>query len=867
MSRNNLLHCLQAACLLLLAAAPAASQSQQGGYEALHKRVKSTFKYSWRLYKEADKMVKTYDKCLGNGYSQAQCQQAALLCGTYNFITGSLSGQAAAFYKKYQLFQAFKPNCGDGECFQCCFTANPGYACHTSFVGFPVINCNTNLYGPATRAAGLALITGGDPGGLCAFTPQTCDHLPLCLSTLPPADIAAINNNPGHIMKSQHAREQRARQFAQEMMENQLSGFLTNFNNGDPLQTDSSVLLYDNMSLTDLFDFFSDRGHPHWQENLDSLSAFSFNQPAFAIFDTLANQFLPGPSQWNYTRQTGLASILASVPKLRERLDFTGSYIYTPSELNSYIHSAGDPDSLLQAQMHPLSYYFITENTRVQDYRLLAVPLASETPNPLVYAGDTLGLPPVLSTGKTYLDSNRVKLNLSVFFPGTHSPNYPFSGLVYWGDGVATAFEYHNYLQDTSLYHTYRSPGGYQALVYLQNSSGLRCIKFEPVQVQTNYNLQITQAPALSELWLHDASIGTTLFTFTEKIGLDITTGIDTSMVTLGTEASQVYNNYALRSLDTIIVSNPSLFPLDSIVIAPRFFNDAPAGYSVFRFTHFKGLIYDPVQEKDIVVNIPLPLSSIKLYDTYGKLRPEAGMRYQEANGLKVLYIEFDTFNIGKVVLPINADSLKNYYIPPVTSPSWASNDTLYVEVRPDYFIPHVLPECGYEWMNVTRHPIPSGTYRNNGHLLSSGTVAGGSDVKFHAAQAVTLLPGFHAQPGALFEARIQACIAAMNGNLESSGAGAALSSEAAPRPAFRPAGQVIGDSGLFLFSIPAERSEVSLVLVNGFGDRLTVLDRASYGQGDHQFMLVREGIPSGVYELEFVVDEVVEAKGRVVVR
>jgi len=109
--------------------------------------------------------------CASMGYSEEECQNVAVLCAAFNFSTGNAPGIRGQVFNELKLFDVFKPRCGDGICYQCCY-ANGG--CHTSFVGFPVINCNEGN-GPDAHAAALTLVTGGEIGQACLYTPQTCE--------------------------------------------------------------------------------------------------------------------------------------------------------------------------------------------------------------------------------------------------------------------------------------------------------------------------------------------------------------------------------------------------------------------------------------------------------------------------------------------------------------------------------------------------------------------------------------------------------------------------------------------------------------------------------------------------------------------
>ncbi len=806
-------------------------------------------------------LYENYTSCRAMGFSDEQCQRAATICATFNFATGKAPGIVGQVFRELKLFETFKPRCGDGTCFQCCYASG---GCHTSFIGFPVINCNYN-YGADARAAGITLVLGGEPGDACLFTPQTCEHIPICHSGRTQQQIDNINNDPDHIIKAINATEQRLLNYGKDLLEDQIYEFLNDFSTGDRLfqkvassnyndsyktaSNPNDTILIDDLTLADFYNLISSRGNPHWGAWIDSLSILSLNQEAFGIYDTLTNELLTGPSKLNFIRQITLARTLASVPNLIERLNFTGSYIWTDSTLADYMTNIIDPDELLESQMNPLAVHFIKNNTKHQDYRLLAVPLQDEGDLSNFYGGYDVGQPPVLQTTWTALANNEIELDMALFSPGTHQPPYVFDGTVYWGDGTVTHFTLNDLLDTQLLKHTYPAQGNYQAFTVVQNSSGLRCFKMDAINISTNATPNVSSLPVVNELTLSDVNISTGRFTFTSQIGLKMSIGKNNAKVLAGQIGARTYNNLGNENFGEVSVHNYSLIEADTIYIEPLFVDDDESGaFSWLTFGSLQGYFYNAATDEDMLIDLPIDINNMVFYDTEGNRRTEELAFIQDDTGKWGVYLEFEDFNMSRIAIPIDQNTLSNNYIPPQTTP--ATDNHTYLEMKPNLFETYLLPDCSQEVSDLSIATVVSFA----DVIQTNTSVDADESVALIATDTIKLLSDFCTKLGGEFHARIGVCMPAINPS-KSPVVGSANHIESQ----FKTPDKVIDNATSFYFNLPKNQMEVSIKLLNLTGTlQKTMIDKQLYPKGQHQFHFTKGNLSAGVYQLVFEVDGIV---------
>jgi len=418
-------------------------------------------------YNKIKEVLNNRRACLERGFDEIQCNNAAAFCLLKDEALAYLVSRSISisFIEALDLQQILATDCGNGECFQCCHT--PPSSCHTSFVGFPVINCNSR-YGVGTNAAGMALLIDSQPGDACLYTRQTCDHIAKCNNPDDASDDDGIPIASG-IMSDPSAISQRAKVFAESMM----AAWINYLDN-----TASSEI-----SATQLLDFIAGEGCIGWREVRDEMTSTGPEYEAFRVTDA-DGQFLLEPSQLSMLRQLGILRVLASIPNLAKRLEFVESRVWSEEAKQNYLQNIdGDADSVLLTQMHPLVLSLLKSVTTVQDYRLLAVPLEDEDATLTQYNGCELGEAPILTSDINHIESSLMRLTLRMGQTSNHS-TLPVT--IFWGDGQIERSEFVPGQTEITIDHNYENSGEYHAIARIKNDTGLSGAVTLPVNVPEN---------------------------------------------------------------------------------------------------------------------------------------------------------------------------------------------------------------------------------------------------------------------------------------------------------------------------------------------------------------------------------------------
>lgn len=638
---------------------------------------------------EGPGLFANYITCIQNGHAEGDCQRAAALCAINSYPIGGVMG---TFISELELMQVFKRNCGDDQCYQCCH--RPGFGCHTSFIGFPVINCNYN-YGPGTNAAGITLITDPDamPGDPCLFTPQTCVHIAKCNAHKDPASIQAINDDPMDIMKSQHAIEQRALVFAENQLTYQWNAFLSDFATVD---TDTTEPL----SLQDFDDFVLARGNEAWINMVNDFSNFDWDDPQFAMVDTNTMEFLPGLSHYNGIRQLGVMRILSAVPNLSNRLGFVESYIWLEDKTDTYLDMIGDPDSILRSSMSPFALDFFKENSNLQDYRLLAVPADGELLDPNVYNGRQMGKPAKFIVHPTVMDQTGIQFELELLDAGTYNSEDPLGLTVVWGDGSVDNY----FLEDLSalpeISHTYEKGGSYQTITMLQNHSGLRAIAKEPIQTATQeVNTSAEVQASISKIIFKGLGVEYNSLAGNDYDFQYIVHGIteQDKSYRIGQSALQSVEKNVPKSFGHLYAYNGHNLKFSSIVLEGyRKQQGFAIGFRNIGCT-FEGIlaeIYDPVQDAYVQHELPILKENIWLHpidETLPAYHPDT--IYRDSSAYRII-IHTTTDYISKIEFELDYDILD---ILPPQHDDWLGVDDFLWETRPGTVITKDLTSATHE--------------------------------------------------------------------------------------------------------------------------------------------------------------------------
>jgi len=620
-------------------------------------------------------LVSNYRQCIQRGYSAEDCQKVFVICATQEIPLG---GALGGFIEEFDLMQIFKVDCGSGTCFQCCHV--PGSGCHTSFVGFPVINCNEPNYGAGTNPAGLALLINPEPGASCLFTPQTCAHIAKCSSHADEATIMTINDNPDHIMKDSVAVEQRARVFASEMMEDGWNKYINNFNTTPDSMNQVT-------SIRDVSDFVLARGNPEWLGNAVEISTLGWDIPQFSIYDTLTNTYLDAPSHYNAIRQLGIARLLSSIPNLYDRLEYVESRIWLESETNDYLNAIGDPDAEFLDHMSPIAHQLYSASHKLQDYRLLAVPLDGELETD-TYNGREIGIPPTFDVEVNALAGTDIELSLDIINPGSYSGAHPIGGVVLWGDGSATRLSITDISENYAVNHSYDNGGKYQTMVILQNDSGLRGTSFKPIQTTSNQVVSTDNQVVITNVIFEDV---TTRVQATTGNPIDFQYHIygnnGNEKRLLGISKYKAVGINSTTNYGDITGQNPSSIPFSSIEIdVYKKRQGALIGSNIMTFYlgNLFGEIYDPVNDDFIRVEIPLKSENILLHpeDTLLDVINPTDFE-QDSSGYFFTLKASGRFN-KSIEIIIDYDDIPLLQPQPT---NWTGIDKFYCENRPNQVI------------------------------------------------------------------------------------------------------------------------------------------------------------------------------------
>ncbi len=169
---------------------------------------------------------------------------------------------------------------------------------------------------------------------------------------------------------------------------------------------------------------------------------------------------------------------------------------------------------------------------------------------------------------------------------------------------------------------------------------------------------------------------------------------------------------------------------------------------------------------------------------------------------------------------------------------------------------------CGDEVANpcpmtlaINDDPIATDTYSAENTITSAGTVATGTTVTFEAGQSVTLLPGFTAEAGSTFTARIQACATARPAIEERTEEKMVLTTEIKVFP------NPFSQESTIEVQL-AEINDVQIELFSLTGQRIrSIANERGVSSGNYQYTLNANGLNAGMYVLLIRVGEKVETR------
>lgn len=677
----------------------AGAHAQDAGPTILPAGFKEAYKHYAQLrdlLEATEEIFNNFQECVARHGNEDSCARAAIMCHIQETAIGALY---PGWVSDLQIFGAFQIYCGAGECFQCCKTPNGG--CHTSFKGFPVINCNDN-YGVGTFPAGMALIVdpNAQPGQACLFTPQTCDHIPACRYT-PGANIEDLENNPpaDDPLLLDHARQQRARYFA-EFLQGQLQKLLDDFFTGefdaDQLTAAAAtspfarLALSQPLSLYDLGHFVTGRGCQQWRSKMSGGYPFNWSDPLFAITDT-NGAILDAASHWNGLQQLATMRVLASLPNAQQRLDYTEARVWTQASKAAYLAQVGDPDQALLRYMSPFALEILKGVYSIQDYRLLAVPRPNEPALTNQFNGCTLGQPPRLALKATNSSPATIALEIIVTNPETAQATNPNVMMIDWGDGSVSHLEYPPTQTKVTANHTYAAAGKRLIMAMTDNESGLRGVGALVVEATAD---AASNPPAMSRVTLEKLTMRVETLSGNEWNSFLRLSLTDAQSRTVG--AGRTANLLAKFNQDTsfgrIHVHNPGRYAFDKVVIEPY----AGRGFTIGFREHYITLdgltlaVYSSALDDYITRTLPITTTMVRAYPV-GSSTPLTPTLLTVTDDGKVKIplqqrVDFEVETMARIELLIDPAWAQGLVIPAANAYTVGDSRTQ-MEVRPDHFL------------------------------------------------------------------------------------------------------------------------------------------------------------------------------------
>jgi uncharacterized protein (TIGR03382 family) len=630
-----------------------------------------------------------YQACLARGADPSLCEALAIYCAIPG--TGLIDDRAGMF-SELDLFQVFKLDCGDGECYQCCFT---GEGCHSSFIGFPVINCNLN-YGPETRDVGITLITdpNAGPGSACLTTPQTCDHLSICLGDHNAlADLRAdLEGGLEHPLNLPWASEQRLRYFGRDFHDRWLA-YLNRFHTGIPVEPDPEFSSFG--KLVDIEHFLTGRGCVGWRDHVAAVRPYDWSGEHFAVRDGEGALSEPA-SQLNGVRLLGLMRMLDALPNLAGRHAAVESTVWPDADRDAYLARLdADADAAILRAASPIFLDLLRLNTKVRDYRLLAVPLADEAAGPARFNGCPLGAAPrVFASADVGGGPNGVlRLDLEDPEAGTeHAHDQP--ALIFWGDGTASRTTIAAGAPSASFEHAYVTPGRYAVHAVVENTSGLRGVASAIVEAaaaaaEASAPHIFTQVRVVDAVARVNVTSGNERKLFFQISGRDADSG-EELLLGVGQERGIPFN--ADVPLGTLVGHNPAARTIDRITLRPAW---RDGFYGIGWGGHFMTLarleLHVPSTSSDQprIVPVPLTTDNVRVYPVGGDAPVDVEYLSTTEDGRTLLWLD-STFTAERIEIDVPAGLLASNAPGPLAdgqAPTFASH----VETRPGTFEPTEL--------------------------------------------------------------------------------------------------------------------------------------------------------------------------------
>jgi hypothetical protein len=681
-----------------------------------YKKLRGPYDKANKVIKRTGAIADNYKKCVARGFDPDTCAVAVAWCDFQNEGIKTIF-KKPSFVSYLKLDQAFKINCGDGKCFQCCHV--PGQGCHTSFIGFPVINCNSS-YGIGANAAGITKIVDENPSPVkaCLTTPQTCEHIAKCNDTLSQAQLEKLEtdlaNGLSHPLNSAYGLDIKLNTFGTYLMSDVRSAIDYATTSRDT-PTDGSVqaaLTRDEQRLsmsirqirdadfvmreafsittpTDIYDFTTGRGCVNWRSNVATADLFNGNAAQFSVTSTVSST-LTGPSQYNgFTQLTGFRALHA-VPNMDLRLKQIESRVWSDKAKTAALARIPNPDTELLKYMSPFALELIKDNTAVQDYRLLALPAPNEPSAGPVFNGCTLGAPPRLDVKVGATAGRTVSITLLVNDPEALPNTLPRPLSVDWGDGIVTQLELPITQSSLILTHTYDVGGAYAALAMVENEAGLRAMTKLEFQT-TAGGSPVARVPVFSRAGFRDLAMTALTLSGNEQNGFfEVLTREptgDEAQLGISSELRVGFN--VTTTFGTLDAENPYQDPIRLLILRPTrsqgFYIGLNQIYGSFAGIEFEQL--QPSSDSFVTTTLTINPSMIRAYRK-GQTAPISTSLLSISNGVTRFPIVWrdnggDFVELDRIEIDLTPAMLGGAQPVPAANTGFTGS---YQEVRPGVF-------------------------------------------------------------------------------------------------------------------------------------------------------------------------------------
>lgn len=508
-------------------------------------------------------------------------------------------------------FTPFSRNCGDRDCFQCCYRPSSG-SCHSSFIGFPVINCNPNTYGEGTKPAGLTFIidpSNVKPEDSCLFIPQVCSHIALCVSGVGAlADGFALAPVADNYLTDARAIDQRARVFAmqaQSALRAYLENYATNRADARPIHTLLEALL--------------GRGSAGWRSGLRD-HPIDITHAALRINDAAGN-VITSASWANAAGLMALARLLAGIPNLFARLASVESKVWSAADKSAYLTQVGDADAALQQNLDAHFVAALSDIGMLQDAHLLAVPLAGEAVADGTYGGLTLGKAPIVQlSADTQAQGAPVTLQVTVEDAEDAVAQVSRAIAVDWGDGQVTHLTLATGLRQLETDHSYAKAGRYAIYAVAAGDSGLRGHAALVIETSTNAAPSRIAAamPAIAQLRMDALTIN--FLGFTKRCVLTARLAGDDGLFWPAgrtVQANGPTNITVPVAMGDLFIHNPARYPVTRLRLEPRIDMAVPSSSSRVPNVQLSALtfgVFSTATQTLVEKTMTLTASQLKLY-------------------------------------------------------------------------------------------------------------------------------------------------------------------------------------------------------------------------------------------------------------